>query len=40
MYDVSSSGALLTAALGWTASAVAGGVLGDSAFDLLRRLLQ
>lgn len=38
-YGLDRDGALLTAALGWVAAAVAGGVLGNSAFELLKKLL-
>jgi hypothetical protein len=38
MHELDPVGALLTAALGWTAEAIASGVLGDSAFELLKKL--
>jgi len=40
LYGVSRESALLVAALGWTAAAVTGGVLGNLAYDLLLKVLK
>jgi hypothetical protein len=39
-YGLHQDEALLTAALGWTANMIAGGVLGNYSFELLNKLLE